>query len=673
MTSEIADRSTVSAPPPTGRHSSAFRPDIEGLRGVAVFAVVAFHAGVSGFSGGYVGVDVFYVISGYLITGILQREVIEHGRPRLASFWTRRFRRLVPTLSVVVGLTLAASLFVYSALRWRELAGHAASSSLYVSNIVFAREATDYFASRSVNSPFLQTWSLGVEEQFYLAWPLLFLGLSLVAKRIRAHRTVLAVQCLVLGAIAVVSLALSVLLTSRGSPWAFYSSPTRAWEFAVAGLLALTIDRVRRLVAGRAGAVAGWVGLALVVGAVIRFDDFTPFPGWAALIPVIGTLLVIAGGAGRPAAGPLALLSIEPIAWLGRVSYPWYLWHWPLLVFGAVIVPDISVPAKVALSIVSLGLAAITHRLVENRFRFSPALVRSNRRTVAMAAGFTGAVLVLCVVVGFAGSRVVKADPTLERLMQARDDRPDLTADCETTAGGYCVLGDPAGRRTVMLLGDSHAAQWSPALDAAAEKAGIKVVLVSYGGCPSAEVNVALTGTHRPAKACVDFHKNTLTLLDQLHPDAVVIANADYSGALLTDQQTIVPESEAWSAWGVGLHRLVDDLNARKIPLGIILDTPGRSVDPIECIAKHGDDAACSVTASSFKSSIAPRNEVEKGAVGASTRGAWFDPTPYFCDDQLCPSETNGVVRFSDSDHITKSYSRSLSEPISGFLGQLLA
>src|SRR5215207_8385412 len=297
--------------------TSRFRADVEGLRAAAVVAVVAYHAGLGGVGGGFVGVDVFYVLSGFLITGLLWEELDGTGRLRLGAFYARRARRLLPAAALVLVVTLVASAVWLSPLQVPVVARDAAAAALYVANYRFAAQRTDYLADASP-SPLQHYWSLGVEEQFYLLWPLLLLVVFLAARRGRRSAT--------RAAGAAVS-----------QPWAFFSLPTRAWELAAGGLVALAASRLARL-PGLAAATLGWLGLEAILWSITRFGPSTPFPGAAALFPVAGTAAVLAAGCAAPRLGPDLVLRRWPLQLGGRLSYAWYLWHWPLLVLAPAVV-----------------------------------------------------------------------------------------------------------------------------------------------------------------------------------------------------------------------------------------------------------------------------------------------------------------------------------------------
>jgi peptidoglycan/LPS O-acetylase OafA/YrhL len=333
--------------------SSAFRPDIEGLRGIAVLIVVAFHCGIPGFSGGFVGVDIFFVLSGYLITGLLVREIHQTSRLNLLQFYARRVRRLLPACALTLILTLALGAVILAPAEL-VFAGRAArATALYMSNVFFGINAADYFAPDVESNPMLHTWSLGVEEEFYLFWPLLIvLGL-------RGLRSTKALWVLLWG-VTVVSLGLSIWFTARGGTFAFYQLPARAWEFGIGGLAVLPLSGRIRLRSG-AWIAVGWLGVALILGSAYFILNGVGFPGWIALVPVVGTMATLLAGAELPDRGVGRLLNTGPLQIVGTLSYSWYLWHWPCLVLAKALYPAIAVWGKIGVATASLILAAITH------------------------------------------------------------------------------------------------------------------------------------------------------------------------------------------------------------------------------------------------------------------------------------------------------------------------
>jgi len=277
---------------PIGAESSGFRPDIQGLRAIAVGAVVLYHAGVPFLPGGYVGVDIFFVISGFLITSHLLGQLESHGTLRFGEFYARRARRILPASFVVLALSVAAALIWYPPLLMKDLWAAAVATALYVPNYFFASANSDYLAESSNPSLFQHYWSLGVEEQFYLLWPVL---LALVWVLVRSRRALVGVLIAVVAA----SFALCVWLTFAAQPWAFFSLPSRAWELGVGGLVAVLLQRRPGIVEERWAAPLGWAGIAAMAASVFLFSSETLFPGAAAAVPVLGTAAVIAAGSRR--------------------------------------------------------------------------------------------------------------------------------------------------------------------------------------------------------------------------------------------------------------------------------------------------------------------------------------------------------------------------------------
>ena len=354
-----------------------FRPDIEGLRAVAVAAVVLFHAGVPGVGGGYVGVDVFFVISGFLITSLMLREVADTGELSLLRFYARRARRILPASALVLVTVVLAGYHWLGFLRGDEIASDARWAALFGANFNFAAQGVDYLQSQAAPSPLQHFWSLAVEEQFYFVWPAVLVLLIWLGLR---HATPV-----VLGVAVVASLACSIVQT--GGTWAYFSPATRAWELGAGCLLALAGDRLRRIPRGLARVMAG-AGLGGIVVAALSYDDSTPFPGYAAALPVLATVLVLAGRGD-------AVLAVAPMRWIGRISYPLYLWHCPVLMIAEQAHGPLTGRTRLALVLVSVVLAIITYVLVENPIRHSGRLRRSYLLTAVVAVLLIAAPLVV--------------------------------------------------------------------------------------------------------------------------------------------------------------------------------------------------------------------------------------------------------------------------------------
>jgi peptidoglycan/LPS O-acetylase OafA/YrhL len=410
---EVADR----------RPGDAFRPDLEGLRGVAILAVLLFHAGVPGTEGGFVGVDVFFVLSGFLITGLLLRERVESGRISLGNFYARRARRILPAAAVVLLGILIASWFVLAPLDIPAVAGDVLASILFVGNIRFALQATDYFAADVVRSPVLHYWSLGVEEQFYMLWPLLLV----VAMKVGRPRVSAGI---VVGIVFVVSLAFAIVYTGIEAPWAFYSLPGRAWQLALGGMLAVGAIGIARL-PWQVTATAGWLGLAAIVASVLLIGPDVPYPGVAALLPSLGAAGLIIAGGGRLGTG--AVLATRPLRFLGRISYSLYLVHWPILVLPAAALPfgtELPLTTRLLLAGASVVVGALSYKLVEQPFHRGRLGRRKPRPTLAVAGAAIIAVALVATVVDMSALARLRTPPSGS--VTSPDPGPTLPTATET-------------------------------------------------------------------------------------------------------------------------------------------------------------------------------------------------------------------------------------------------
>jgi peptidoglycan/LPS O-acetylase OafA/YrhL len=381
--------------------SLRFRRDIQGMRAIAVLLVLAYHAGVPAIAGGYIGVDVFFVLSGFLITGLMVREVRDTRYFKLSAFYARRIRRLLPASAVVLVASGIITLLVLPATRWSLIAGDIGASALYVVNWRFAIQSVDYLTSGAAASPVQHYWSLAVEEQFYLVWPVLLLALLPIWRRRKWPLEVTLMAGVAL--VSIPSFIWSILLTDSSPGPAFFVSTTRVWEFGVGATLALGAAWVGKL-PRPVSAVLGWVGVSAVMVAALLFTEQTPFPGVTALLPVLGTAALIAAGISPPGGALQSALSVQPMQWLGKLSYSLYLWHWPLLVAATWIwsTGDGVLPVPIGLLVVGVSFvpAWISFQLVEAPIHYSTVFARIPRHALALGVVCTFAGLGAAVAVG---------------------------------------------------------------------------------------------------------------------------------------------------------------------------------------------------------------------------------------------------------------------------------
>ncbi len=430
------------SPPPTAE--PRYRPDLEGLRGVAILLVLLCHVRIPGAEAGFVGVDVFFVLSGFLITGLLVAEHERTGRIGLGPFYARRARRIFPAAALVLATTLLAAQLVLSPLDLRRIADDGLAASLSLANMRFAVDATDYFAPVDA-SPMLHFWSLAVEEQFYLLWPILLLTVA------RIGRPRLAMAALATAVLAG-SFLLSSVLTDTSSAWAYFSLPTRAWQLAAGGLLALGAPLLGR-VPGAVAVAVGWLGAALLGASLVAIGPTTAYPGSASLLPTLGAVALIASGGVVGSPGWIALAR-APLRWLGRISYSLYLWHWPILVLGPVALglgvaandgPGDDLAVRVGLGVIAIVLAAATWALVEEPFRRGRLVPRSRRRGLALA-GATALILVIgSTAIGVASDQELAAAAALDADAAPTDDEVSPTAPDDPAAPPSSASESPTG------------------------------------------------------------------------------------------------------------------------------------------------------------------------------------------------------------------------------------
>ncbi|MFN8168655.1 MAG: acyltransferase family protein [Candidatus Nanopelagicales bacterium] len=711
------------APAPEPAASWRFRPDVEGLRAVAIVAVVGYHVGLPLFGGGFVGVDVFFVISGFLITGLLVAEAQGHGHVSLARFWARRARRLLPAATLVLAVVALASWFALPRLDHRGVGLDVVASALYVSNLRFAAQATDYLGAVAPPSPVLHFWSLGVEEQFYLVWPLLVLAVALLARRralrgeasAAVRRRHLAIALAVLGA---ASFLLSLRLTDRAQPWAFFGMPTRAWEFALGGLLAIGALEAARVPVGVRRA-AGWLGGAVLLASVVLVDGDRPYPGTQALWPVLGTTALILAGttATDRATSVPRLLAAWPMRALGRLSYSWYLWHWPALVLAVAVWGELSTGVLLLVALVMLVPAALSYRFVETPVRHSPALVASSRRSLllglalSVSAALCGGLLAVAPGGGSLASGTpapaveddtgrgaapaaddLSASPTAGATTaptarpvvwptgpltpdpaQARDDLPAIYSDgCHlsitATSSPTCAFGETGSATTVVLLGDSHAAQWFPTLKRLADKNGWRLLVRTKSGCPAPDVTILQRRLKRAYDECDTWRSAVLDEIVRTKPALVVAAGTRTDSLVDRASGDPLAQDRAGAEWKAGWRRTLSPLEKAGVTVAVLRDTPWPGKDMASCVAQH--ESRPSTCDLSRKALDSPAYDV--ATTNGSPTAHGVDLSDVICAPTRCPATQGKYLVYRDESHLTATFARALAPYLDKQLAPLL-
>ncbi len=642
---------------------SGYRPDVDGLRAIAIVAVVLYHAHVPGFGGGFVGVDVFFVISGYLIIGLLYREFERSGSLSLANFFERRIRRLAPALILVLAVTLVLGLMFLTPINGEQqgLAKSAIATVALVSNLYFARHTGGYFDGPAEAQPLLHTWSLSVEEQFYLFWPLVVLAAGRFAlRRGHAPKRVIGAALLVLFAL---SLALSLWLTSSQPQMAFFSSPTRAWEFAVGGLVFFALHE--RGTMARHGGVLAATGLLAIGLAVNRFDSSMAFPGYLALLPVLGTAAVIAGCAQAPQALVTRCLSWRPVVAIGLVSYGWYLWHWPLLAIARVHTLGEIGPLGIAtLCLISLALAAMTYRFIETPIRGKHVALMATRRP---AFGF-GAMAIIGIValsgaLGVYAKHVWPRQPENRAMRDALGDMRKVRGECwqaRPYSGALlvhpdCDLPRENGSPKILVWGDSHASSLIPLVTEFASQHHTSMRIRFMPECPPMQdYSPTLIGVSR-SRGCEQFNRDVLTEVGALRPHGLrsVVIAARWWAYLQTP--------EAADAARKGMRATLLELQRLGVRVVIAAPVPELPHEAPACLARRSI-AACGVDRRSAEQRRATAMALLEENMAAVSQTRLVDPMVRLCDAAFCSPLDAGDVLYSDAHHLSEAGSLVLWE-----------
>jgi peptidoglycan/LPS O-acetylase OafA/YrhL len=641
-----------------GVSARARRGDIQGLRAVAILTVVAFHAFDGVLPGGFVGVDVFFVISGFLIAGILIREQAATGTISLTGFWARRVRRLMPAILVVSIITLAVSWVRLNPLPLVRTLDNAGWSLLSLANVRLANSPTGGYFANAVENPFLHFWSLSVEEQFYVFLPLLLLLVGLA-------RRAWAVPVLI-GVVFVGSLVASALLSAENDPNAFYSIGTRAWELAIGAGLAWFTASVRATPPSWTRVAAFVAGLAGIVVAAGWFTASMPWPGWAALLPTVGTALIIWAGTGGSAGWVTRILDNPVARYIGDVSFSFYLWHWPLLVLAP---GEFAADPRLRLALVigAFGLAVLTYHFVEQPFQRMRRAARPRR---ILAIGLPAAAVLAAA--SFVASAVVmpnsglRVDP-LPAQYQSLDQGPgtvpaaipsnvrpslldvgydlqDVYGECFRAGFNECWSGDPEGEKTVLVTGDSYAGMFWPSIEQAASEHGWRVVIVAKAGCALLVPTPLEPDSSDEWTACVQWREFALERAAELNPSVILYINS--MGRI---------DGPDFAEWIPGAKAAVEQLE-QLAPVVLLAPTPSFPYLAEQCLGPaFFNPAACSLPIDQV---VRPPT-LELAAEIAESGGAdLLDLNGILCDAEgMCPMIVGDTIMYRDSGHISNAYS----------------
>lgn len=662
-----------------------FRPDIQGIRAIAVVLVLLSHAQISWASGGYIGVDVFYVLSGFLITGLVVKEIERDGRVSIRGFYARRAKRILPLAATVLVFVAVVSLIVYTTARQVDVGGDIIAAALFVINWHFIAQGVDYFAvEEGLVSPLQHYWTLSVEEQFYVLWPVLLLATGTFAIRfkLRLRRTILAVII----PVALASLVYGLSYTAAQPTDAFFSTFARGWELAFGAILAVTLPRVINLpkMVVTPLAIAGVV--VILAGGHI-FTESSPFPGWRGLVPVLGTIALLVAGASAVSNPVKTLLSTGPFQYVGKISYSLYLWHWPFVVFATTIWGALA-PGWLTLATLASAIpAAISHKLIEEPFHLSKMLgLRPNRALVLGAVCITASL-----VAGLAlstnridvktlsadqapGAAVLKGgkfpiENKVEGIrpspLDANDDKGQAYDDgClvfgSTVDSPSCIYGDENSDTTVIIFGDSHALQYAPAMETVADEKGWKLIVLSRGLCTPADVDIS--------NICDEWRDNSMDRIADEDPDMVIMATASIGELDMTTEDgrdIVAPESVPYHERGMvkTIDELKDRTDATLVMMGPQIQAPSL---PHECVADH----LSSLLKCAFPNKPRPDRYFDRQAA-RETGIELISPVSMLCNKRICPAVIGNVLVYRDTYHMTATYAATLAPWLASRLPKL--
>lgn len=592
---------------------------IQGLRALAALLVTLFHA--KWISGGFIGVDIFYVISGFLITGLLLREIERTGSINFKEFYARRFKRLLPTSFFVLTITAILSWILIPGTMRTSLGRDIIAASLYVSNYLFAWWQADYQNLDATPSPVIHYWSLAVEEQFYLIWPLLILLFFTLAIKFKKK----IVLTYLVATVTMLSFIFSIYQTETSPIWAFYSLPTRAWELGLGALLVLVPPiNTKKFI--------GLIGFILILISSFIFNETTAFPGWNAALPVLGTVLLI----GSIHSWPPFLNDVANsrlFQWLGEISYPLYLWHWPLLVLPSTyFARPVYVYERLIAILLTVLLADLTHRFIEEPFRQKQAIsaaIFKKAGVVTLVSVLLGTMIIFTSsdkidVSGINGAvslSQIKARPLVYE--------DGCHANYAQTKSNKCEYGDLTSSKVMVLYGDSHAAQWFPALVEIANRSGYKLISLTKSACPSVDTVRLDQGGFKMSR-CKAWRSNSITRIQQIKPDVLIMSSFQYFS-----QPPSVKDRTKW--WNDGQRKLLTEVKNSSPKLIYITDTPHPLRDIPACLANYSI-SKCNTSSKSENLSISGFQVI--------------DPNSWLCA-RTCPAVKDGVVTYRDASHIS--------------------
>ena len=608
----------------------AKRRDIQALRGISVLLVIFYHYNISGFNGGFLGVDVFFVISGFVITHKLQTGT-GSVRAQILSFYQNRARRILPvSLISLLGISFAASLLL-SPLDLHQYMVEGIGVLLTIPNLIFLNENTNYLSQSLNPSPFLHYWSLGVEEQFYLVWPLMFL---LFLRNKKRAIYILTGLFLVLAFFTTYSLS---------EVYSFYLPTSRAWELLLGASLAVSRKTIQSSKKNMV-ALVGWTMLFL---SIYFISSDQPTPGISTIFPVLAAGLIILADA--------KLSTNKFLEWLGDLSFPLYLVHWPLIVILNFRSPEPSIISRLALIALAVGVSHILHVYIELRFHRIRTFRKSWIPTYFAIGGLAISIFVFSSFSFNHGPHTIKFDLSSPAIYSNGCHLPFKESEPKPS----CVFGDKASTSKIVLIGDSHGAQWFPALEAYATNTKKKLVTFTKSGCPATDLALLRGGI--TDRECSKWQSILPQRLAAEKPQYVIISDATQITA-----KVAAPYTSYVDAWSAGFSSFLSKLQSEGLKVIVIGDTPYPGQNSPSCLSVHVKDPAhCNVSRSRTPASLATKQIALK--FGAT----YIDPLDWICTGDTCPAVKDGMNVYRDNSHLSVAFTRTLVAQLSAALNKV--
>lgn len=624
-----------------------YRKDIEGLRAIAILLVVAAHADLTWIAGGFIGVDIFFVISGFLITRILVNEITNTGKINLLTFYARRLQRLLPTLILVILITGIALRFLLPHSLQLEQASAAAAATFWISNFHFALSESNYFGNQAETNAFLHTWSLGVEEQFYLFWPAVIIAAYFFKKSI----TTLKIYFI---AIIFISFLACVYISEQNSEIAFYMMPLRAWQFAAGALIFLLSNKMLLLQKMTVQGMA-WTGISLIILSAIALKDNMAYPNFWAALPTLGAVLMLAAGSATVQTIPGKLIKSPCMQFIGKVSYSWYLWHWPILTIGKTTLPHMGLSEKLLLALLSLLIATATYYYFENPIRNWKVL--ASKPGWKIIAAFFIMIMANSLFVRWHTDAVRNTEKLAMHTYDAERDAPIIYGmGCDdwyhSSAIKTCQFGNKEAKNTAVIIGDSIGLQWFPALEIIFNKPHWKLIVITKSACPIVNTSIFYKRIGREYTECAKWRNAALEIIAEISPDILFIGSG---------QEYDISPTE----WETGSQYILSKVKNHAKSIFIIRATPVLSFNAPQCLAQANQIEAlggylnCKSTANIDKN-IKAWSSIKKSAATLPNVN-FIDMNEVVCPDKICSAKIDNTIVFRDSQHLTATFAKGIA------------